>query len=51
MQSGQMEDGWREDNKRTEDELEINNTGSSITNAESTYVQSDAINYKGLIEI
>lgn len=47
----QMEDECTEDNKNTEDDLEINNNGSNITNAESNYMQSDSINYKSLIEI
>lgn len=46
-----MEDECTEDNKHAEDEPEINNNGGNITNTESTYVESDSINYKGLIEI
>lgn len=47
----QMEDECTEDNKHAEDELEINNDGSNITNTESTYMESDSINYKSVIEI
>lgn len=47
-----MEDECTEDNKHGEDELQINNNGGNInTNTESTYMQSDSINYKSLIEI
>lgn len=41
-----MEDECTEDNKHTGDELEINNHSSDITNTESTYMESDSINYK-----
>lgn len=46
-----MEDECTEDNKHGEDELEINNDGSNITNTQSTYMESDSINYKSLIDI
>lgn len=48
-----MEDECTEDNKHAEDaELEINNGGGgNIANTESTYMESDSINYKSLIEI
>lgn len=46
-----MEDECTEDKEYTEDELEINNNGSNNTNTESTYMESDSINYKSLIEI
>lgn len=47
----QMEDECAEDYKHTGDELEINNSSSDITNTENTYMESDSINYKSLIEI
>lgn len=47
-----MEDECMEDKEYTEEELEINNNnGSNNTNTESTYMESDSINYKSLIEI
>lgn len=46
-----MEDECTEDNKHGEDEPEINNDGGNITNAQSTYMESDSINYKSLIDI
>lgn len=46
-----MEDECTQDNKHGEDELQINNDCSDITNTESTYMESDSINYKSLIEI
>lgn len=46
-----MEDECAEDYKHTGDELEINNSSSDITNTENTYMESDSINYKSLIEI
>lgn len=46
-----MEDECTQDNKHIEDELQIINNCSNITNAESTYMESDSINYKSLIEI
>lgn len=47
----QMGDEYTADKEYTEDELEVNNDGSNITNTESTYMESDSINYKSLIEI
>lgn len=47
-----MEDECTQDNKHAEDELQINNNRrDDITNTESTYMESDSINYKSLIEI
>lgn len=46
-----MGDECTADKEYAEDELEINNDGGNITNTESTYMESDSINYKSLIEI
>lgn len=45
----QMEDECTRDNKHAGDELQINKKHYKRTH--STYMQSDSINYKSLIEI